>query len=127
MKIQKIIFLIIVSSIILFVFCQNVFAANVGGAIINPDDYKVDSMDSPANADKLKNIGNSIIGTIRIIATSLSVTVLATLGIKYMVGSAEERADYKKTMMPYVIGAIMVFGITNLLGIVASISVNWLK
>ena len=34
-----------------------------------------------------------------------------------MVGSVEERAEYKKAMMPYVIGAVMVFAITNLLGI----------
>lgn len=26
-----------------------------------------------------------------------------------MLGSAEERADYKKTMMPYLIGAVLIF------------------
>ena len=29
-------------------------------------------------------------------------------------GSAEERADYKKTMIPYIIGAILVFSMTTL-------------
>ena len=35
------------------------------------------------------------------------------LGIKYMVGSAEEKASYKKTMMPYIVGAILLFGATT--------------
>ena len=30
----------------------------------------------------------------------------------------KEKSEYKKTMLPYVIGAILVFGITNVLGII---------
>ena len=36
------------------------------------------------------------------------------LGIKYMMGSAEERAEYKKTLLPYFIGAMLIFASTNL-------------
>ena len=35
--------------------------------------------------------------------------ILVVLGIKYMMGSAEEKAEYKKTMIPYVVGAILIF------------------
>ena len=31
-----------------------------------------------------------------------------------MIGSAEEKADYKKTMMPYIIGAVLRFGATTI-------------
>ena len=31
------------------------------------------------------------------------------LGIKYMMGSAEEKAEYKKTFIPYIIGAVLLF------------------
>ena len=60
----------------------------------------------------------------QIIGTILSVTVLIVLGIKYMLGSVEERAEYKKSMMPYLIGAIMIFGITNIVALIAGISEN---
>jgi type IV secretory pathway VirB2 component (pilin) len=90
--------------------------------ITNPDYYAPKSKDTVSGADKLKNIGNTIIGTLQVIGTIISVVVLVVLGIKYMIGSAEERAEYKKSMMPYVIGAVMVFAITNLLGIVAEIA-----
>lgn len=36
------------------------------------------------------------------------------LGIKYMMGSAEERANYKRSMIPFVIGAILLFAAVNL-------------
>ena len=39
-----------------------------------------------------------------------------------MLGSVEEKAEYKKTMIPYVIGAILLFATSNLLGIVDSVS-----
>ena len=89
---------------------------------IDPGYYKPDSFDTASGADKLKNIGNSVIGTLQIIGTILSVGVLIVLGIKYIMGSVEEKAEYKKSMGPYVIGAVMVFAITNLLGIIASIA-----
>ena len=43
-------------------------------------------------------------------ASVLAVIILIILGIKYMMGSAEEKAEYKKTLLPYFIGALFVFG-----------------
>lgn len=57
---------------------------------------------------------NKIIVVIQVVASVTSVAVLIALGIKYMVGSIEEKAEYKRTMIPYLVGAIMVFGITNI-------------
>ena len=43
---------------------------------------------------------------------------MQVIGIKYIMGSVEDKAEYKKTLKPYVIGAVLVFGITNILGII---------
>ena len=56
-------------------------------------------------SSKIKEVGNQIVGIIQAIGTVVSVAVLIVLGIKYMLGSIEEKAEYKKSMMPYVIGA----------------------
>lgn len=74
------------------------------------------------NATKFKNVGNSVIGLLQIVGSFISIAVLIILGIKYMAGSAEEKAEYKKTLLPYLIGAIMVFGITNILPLVQEIA-----
>lgn len=60
------------------------------------------------------SIGQKIIGMVQAIGSIASVLVLVILGIKYMMGSAEEKAEYKKTMIPYLIGAILVFAASNL-------------
>ena len=41
-----------------------------------------------------------------------------------MMGSAEERAEYKKTMMPMLIGMIMLFATTTIVGIIYNLVSN---
>lgn len=60
------------------------------------------------------NIGKRIIGMVQAIGSIASVLVLVILGIKYMMGSAEEKAEYKKTFIPYLVGAILVFAASNI-------------
>ena len=47
------------------------------------------------------------------VGIGVSVLVLAILGIKYMLGSVEEKAEYRQDLMPYLIGAMILFGITS--------------
>ena len=35
-----------------------------------------------------------------------------------MMGSAEEKAEYKKTLLPYVIGAVLIFAASTIAGVV---------
>lgn len=66
------------------------------------------------NTDTVKDVGSSILGIVRVVGTIVAVGMLIVLGIKYMMGSAEERAEYKKTLFPYLIGAVLIFAATNL-------------
>ena len=97
-------------------------SAKAYNPIETPSAYNPGSSSNTSGSDKLKDMANIVIGAIQIIGNVLSVAVLGILGIKYMLGSAEERAEYKKSLRPYLIGAIMVFGITNILAIVIKIA-----
>lgn len=140
-KIKKLVIIIIVTLTIINinVVCYKIYGANgaatsatggIGDVIknakenptVNPDYYDPVNYDQAQNAGKLANIGNEIIGFLQIIGMIVSVAVLAILGIKYMMGSVEEKAEYKKTMQPYLIGAIMVFSITSILGFIAPLA-----
>lgn len=66
------------------------------------------------------NFGNNILGMVSTGASVLAVIILIVLGVKYMMGSAEEKAEYKKTLLPYAIGAVFVFGA----GLICSILFN---
>lgn len=64
---------------------------------------------TPPTGTEIKDLGNKVIGILQTVGIVLSVVILVILGIKYMMGSAEEKADYKKTMIPYIIGAACIF------------------
>ena len=96
---------------------------NVEAANFDPDQYtKSIQQDQTSGTDEISNIGRIVIGVLRGAGTVISVIVLIALGIKYMMGSVEEKAAYKQTMLPYLIGALMVFGITNLLPIIVGLA-----
>lgn len=116
-RIVKIFCGILVASILLFT-ANTVFANPTGP--INPSELN----GTYEGTGGIKTLGNQIIGIITTIGIVVSVVVLVILGIKYMIGSAEEKAEYKKTMIPYIIGAILVFAASTIASIVMSISKN---
>lgn len=69
----------------------------------------------------LKTTGNKTITILSVIGSLISVIVLIVLGIKYMLGSTEEKAEYKKSMLPYVIGAVFVFASSAIAGAIYNI------
>ena len=70
----------------------------------------------------LTNVGNNIVTIIQVIGIVLAVIVLLIIGIKYMMGSASEKAEYKKTMIPYIVGAVLIFAGTSLVRVIYSLS-----
>jgi len=68
--------------------------------------------------DKIIELGQAIVTIMQTIGIVVAVVVLLVLGIKYMMGSAEEKAEYKKTMIPYVVGAVLIFASTTIVNIV---------
>lgn len=74
------------------------------------DDYKGNGEDS----EKFKSKVEGILSIIQMVGVILSVIILILIGIKYMLGSVEEKAEYKKSLIPYLIGALMVFSVTTL-------------
>ncbi len=63
---------------------------------------------------EMTNLVGKILGFVQIVGSAIAVIMIVVLGIKYMVGSVEEKAEYKKTMIPYAVGAICIFGASNI-------------
>lgn len=88
--------------LMLAVACSNVFAA------VNLDNIKSD--DSTGADPTIEAIGSTILSIVTGVGMVLAIVLVAILGIKYMMGSTEEKAEYKKSMIPYLVGAVLVFG-----------------
>lgn len=93
-------------SIITILLCV-IMAASTCFAELDPKN--INGKDSKTDVNAIGNIGNSIATIIRNVGIVAAVIILMVLGIKYMMGSAEEKAEYKKTMIPYLVGAIVLF------------------
>lgn len=109
-KFAKVLPIIIIVAVIGLIFCSTAFAA-----VTDPTQF---SGNPSANTQGIENVGNYIITIVTVIGTVASVIVLIVLGLKYMMGSAEEKAEYKKTLLPYVIGALLVFAASAIAGFV---------
>lgn len=81
---------------------------------------KIDT--SGTELKNVKSAGGKIVGIIRVVGTITAFGMILVLGIKFMMGSAEQRAEYKKTLLPYLIGAVMVFGCSNITQVIFDLS-----
>ena len=72
----------------------------------NLENYKGGNTGSTGKVEE--KVGE-VLGYIRVIGTIVSVGVLMVLGIKFMVGSVEEKASYKHSFIPYLVGAGILF------------------
>lgn len=68
--------------------------------------------------DDIKNVADKIVGALQVIGSAAAVIILMVLGFKYLMGSAEEKADYKKSMIPYIVGAIVIFLAPQIAGVI---------
>lgn len=114
-KMSKIVSIVLIAMILISV-TTNVMAAMEYG--LSPDN--VTGQNATVNTTGLTSMGQNIVRVLGTIGIVVSVVVLIILGIKYMMGSAEEKAEYKKTLIPYVIGAALIFGASSIATMVSN-------
>lgn len=118
---QKIILKIL--TIISIFIIISIFPSNIVNATWVDD---ADSFLSSANEDmqvdqsKLKSASDSIYNIVTSIGMVASVVVGIILGIKFMMESAEDKANVKEGLIPYIVGCIVVFGAFGIWKIVIS-------
>lgn len=106
--------LIISISIILILFSNNVLA------IGNLNQYNPQPTLNSTNSFITK--ASSVLGFLQNIGMIIAVIALAIIGLKYIITSPEGKADYKKEMIPYIVGCFMLGGVSLILGIIAELS-----
>ena len=108
-------FTVILICIIMIAIGTVVFASD----IINPDDYHVEP--SVSSSGEAMDIVKTILGVVNVVGVIILVSTIALLGIKYITGTLEERAEYKKSMIPILIGAFLLFSTSTLINVVYNI------
>ena len=121
---KKNVFKILLIIIFLFIMVLNININTVKARDIDAFDHGIDEPEKLENfglgdlkeyskgdttSDLFKDKIEKVLGFIKNLGIVISVVVLIIIGIKYMLGSVEEKADYKKTMMPYIYGTLFLF------------------
>ncbi len=117
-KIINFILILLIIFITVLSFNNMVFATDV---ISNPDKFKPGSSGSE---QELTQRAGVILGVVNTVGIVVSVLTLMILGVKYILGSVEEKAEYKKTMGMYLLGAFLVMSITTIPNVLYKIASN---
>ena len=98
---------IILIALILSMTCLPVFASEVVTQVkdkVTPPD--------PTATEGLAELAGKVIGLIRAASAIATVILVAVFGFKFIMGSAEEKADYQKSFIPLIVGIVVVFSAT---------------
>lgn len=118
--------ILIIAIILMFLFMLFLFPTKVQAqyeeirlaqGIIDPNDFEPNDL-TQDDTKIVTGKAAKITGTIGVIGAIVSVIALIIIGIKFMLGSVEEKAEYKKSMIPYLIGVLIFFTLTQLLNII---------
>lgn len=87
----------------------------------NVDSYVPSDTVTGSDAQKITEKASLILTIITNVGIVLAILMSAILGIKYMLGSLEEKAEYKKDLLPYFIGSILLFGICTIVKVLQTL------
>lgn len=130
---QKLVLILMLTILVNMLMVSNINADYNPTATTGEGSSSIPKFDSPiGNPDgyspeyQKMTVTSKIVGTIikwiRNMGVIVGVLVLTIIGIKYMLaGAAEEKAQYKETLVPVVIGVVMLLGSITLISAIATL------
>lgn len=104
-KTFKIISTILMTVFVLCAISQAVLAVDVDITATVPNDTDIAG---------IKTIAGNILGLIQAVSGIAAVVLIAVFGFKFIMGSANEKADYQKSFIPLIVGIAVVFAATSI-------------
>lgn len=87
---------------------------------IKPDEYKPEKITTQEGGRAIEMTGK-ILRIVRTLGVVAAMVVLSIIGLKYMLASLDEKANYKENMIPYIVGCALLVLCTTLPSIIYSI------
>ena len=72
----------------------------------------------------VNTIMGQALGIVQVIAIGVAVIMMIVLAVKYIAASPSEKADVKKGLTTYFIGALLLFGSSFILGVIKKFATN---
>jgi len=82
------------------------------------DSIEGNSQDSGRAGNKVTSVMGAIINIASTVGAGIAIIMLVVIGINYISKGAEGKAEAKKDLTGYVIGAVILFGVSGLLKLI---------
>ena len=123
---MKLIKILIISFCIIIISSQNILAFDT--IFSTGKDWIDNGKDNAGiglNTVTLQEGSNVIYNTLLVVATIVAIIAGAILGIKFMTAGIGEKAEVKKSLFPYLISCIVVFGSLGIWKLMVTIMKNF--
>ena len=108
---KKVIVFLVMLVLCTYLSSTSVYATGLDKVISDGDKFLTQrDKNSVIDEQALSNTSNTVYNILFTIAVVLAFGVGMIIGIQFIVASVDEKAKYKETLMPYLIGAFLVFG-----------------
>ena len=109
MKVAKIVLKVIIIMLFIIIMQKNLIFASAFDT-----DFDIGSTGAILSS---KRVTEKMVGAFQVVGSVISVVALVIIGIRYMLSSVQEKAEMKGVLIYYIVGAILVFGTSNVLSI----------
>lgn len=75
-------------------------------------------------SNSVKRIITALINLVRIVGSGVAVIMLIVLAIKYISAAPGDKAEIKKHAVVYIVGAVVLFAASGILGIIQNFAAN---
>lgn len=82
------------------------------------DPKTIQAQDTTGAAKKAQTVAGSILAIVQVIAVATAIIMLIVLAIKYISSAPNDKAEIKKHAVIYVVGAVLLFGASGILGLI---------
>lgn len=119
MKISKKLLVIIAVFSLIIIASIQLYSVNATASdmMAKVQSYAGKSSDNGA-VSSAQSIAGSVVSIARVVCVGVAIIMITVLAMKYMTAAPSDRADIKKHAIPYVVGAVIMFAASGILGII---------
>ncbi len=104
------------------IICMSFGVMNIAIAADNGNFETAGFETSNPIATSTKSFSAIVISVLRVVGATVAIVMLLVIAMKYMTSAPGDKADIKKHAVAYVIGAVILFGVSGILGILVEIA-----
>lgn len=123
-KSLKIVAILLMTILMVTTCAQFTYAADSLSGIVDDIGEASKNNNNTEAASDLTTIAGKVLSLIQIASAVAAVVLVAVFGFKFIMGSAQEKADYQKSFIPLIVGVVVVFSATSIAKLLFSLIGN---